>query len=62
MDFASGGFVSGNIIVTSMLIAVLVAASLQARILDKNGIIAAALLGLFVGCLGHWTWLLLLLC
>lgn len=62
MDFASGGFVSGNIIVTSMLIAALVAASLQARILDKNGIIAAALLGFFVGCLGHWTWLLLLLC
>lgn len=62
MDFASGGFVSGNIIVTSMLIVALVAASLQARILDKNGIIAAALLGFFVGCLGHWTWLLLLLC
>ena len=62
MDFASGGFVSGNIIVTSMLIAALVAASLKARILDKNGIIAAALLGFFVGCLGHWTWLLLLLC
>ena len=62
MDFASGGFVSGNIIVTSMLIAALVAASLQARILDKNVIIAAALLGFFVGCLGHWTWLLLLLC
>jgi uncharacterized protein (TIGR00297 family) len=62
MDFASGGFVSGNIIVTSMLIAALVAASLQARFLDKNGIIAAALLGFFVGCLGHWTWLLLLLC
>ncbi|MAW23028.1 MAG: hypothetical protein CMA16_06265 [Euryarchaeota archaeon] len=62
MDFASGGFVSGNIIVTSMLIAALIAASLQARILDKNGIIAAALLGFFVGCLGHWTWLLLLLC
>ena len=62
MDFASGGFVSGNIIVTSMLIAALVAASLQARILDKNGIIAAAILGFFVGCLGHWTWLLLLLC
>ena len=62
MDFASGGFVSGNIIVTSVLIAALVAASLKARILDKNGIIAAALLGFFVGCLGHWTWLLLLLC
>ena len=62
MDFTSGGFVSGNIIVTMMLIIGLVAASLRARILDKNGVIAAALLGFFVGCLGHWTWLLMLLC
>ena len=62
MDFTSGGFVSGNIVVTMMLIIGLVAASLRARILDKNGVIAAALLGFFVGCLGHWTWLLLLLC
>ncbi len=62
MDFTSGGFVSGNIVVTTLLIVGLVAASLRARILDKNGVIAAALLGFFVGCLGHWTWLLLLLC
>ena len=62
MDFTSGGFVSGNIIVTSLLIIGLVSASLRARILDRNGIIAAALLGFFVGILGHWTWLLLLLC
>ena len=62
MDFTSGGFVSGNIVVTTLLIIGLVAASLRARILDKNGVIAAALLGFFVGCLGHWTWLLLLLC
>jgi len=62
VDFTSGGFVSGNIVVTTLLIVGLVAASLRARILDKNGVIAAALLGFFVGCLGHWTWLLLLLC
>jgi len=62
VDFTSGGFVSGNIVVTTLLIIGLVAASLRARILDKNGVIAAALLGFFVGCLGHWTWLLLLLC
>ena len=62
MDFTSGGFVSGNIVVTTVLIIGLVAASLRARILDRNGIIAAAMLGFFVGCLGHWTWLLLLLC
>ena len=62
MDFTSGGFVSGNIIITTLLIIALVSASLRARILDKNGVIAAALLGFFVGSLGHWTWLLLLLC
>lgn len=62
MDFTSGGFVSGNIIITTLLIVALVSASLRARILDKNGVIAAALLGFFVGSLGHWTWLLLLLC
>jgi uncharacterized protein (TIGR00297 family) len=62
MDFTSGGFVFGNIVVTTLLIFALVAASLRARILDKQGILAAALLGFFVGCLGHWTWLLLLLC
>jgi len=62
MDFTSGGFVSGNITITTLLIVALVSASLRARILDKNGVIAAALLGFFVGSLGHWTWLLLLLC
>ena len=62
MDFTTGGFVDGNLLITSILIVVLIAASLRANILDKQGIIAAALLGLFVGFLGHWTWLLLLLC
>ena len=61
MDFASGGFVSGNIAITSLLILALIGASSKARILDAKGIIAAALLGFLVGCLGHWTWLLLLL-
>ena len=61
MDFASGGFVSGNIAITSLLILGLIGASSKARILDAKGIIAAALLGFLVGCLGHWTWLLLLL-
>ena len=62
MDFTTGGFVDGNLLITSILIIGLIAASLRANILDKQGIIAAALLGLFVGFLGHWTWLLLLLC
>ena len=62
MDFTTGGFVNGNLLITSILIVGLIAASLRANILDKQGIIAATLLGLFVGFLGHWTWLLLLLC
>lgn len=62
MDFTTGGFVDGNLLVTSVLILGLITASLRANILDKQGIIAAAILGFFVGCLGHWTWLLLLLC
>ena len=49
MDFTSGGLVSGNIVITAMLIFALVAASLRARILDGQGVFAAALLGLFVG-------------
>ena len=61
MNFEDGGFVSGNITVTSILIIGLIAASSKARILDSKGIIAAAMLGFLVGCLGHWTWLLLLL-
>jgi len=62
MDFTTGGLESGNIVITTLLIIALVAASLRARILDTQGVVAAALLGFFVGCLGHWTWLLLLLC
>ena len=61
MNFEDGGFVSGNIAITSILIIGLIAASSKARILDTKGIIAAALLGLLVGCMGHWTWLLILL-
>ena len=38
MDFTSGGLVSGNIVVTTMLIFALVAASLRARILDGQGV------------------------
>jgi uncharacterized protein (TIGR00297 family) len=62
MDFTTGGLELGNVAITTLLIIALVGASLRARILDTKGVIAAALLGFFVGCLGHWTWLLLLLC
>ena len=51
MDFASGGFVSGNIIVTSMLIAALVAALIKmASLLQPS---SASLLGVWdtgLGC------------
>ena len=49
MDFTTGGLESGNIVITTLLIIALVAASLRARILDTQGVIAAALLGFFVG-------------
>ena len=50
-----------SIIITSVLVLGLVIAATKANILDKNGIIAAALLGLIVGGLGGWYWLLTLL-
>ena len=48
-----------SIIITSVLVLGLVIAATKANILDKNGIIAAALLGLIVGGLGGWYWFLL---
>ena len=50
-----------SIIITSGLVLGLVIAATKANILDKNGIIAAALIGLIVGGLGGWYWLLTLL-
>ena len=61
MDILQEGFTQGNLVVTSVIILGLVIVSLKANILDKTGIISAALLGLVVGGMGHWSWLLILL-
>ena len=61
MDVLQEGFTQGNLVVTSIIILGLVIVSLKANILDKTGIISAALLGLVVGGMGHWSWLLILL-
>lgn len=50
-----------SIIITSILVIGLVIAATRANILDKNGIIAATILGMAVGGLGGWYWLLTLL-
>ncbi|MCS5533066.1 MAG: DUF92 domain-containing protein [Candidatus Poseidoniaceae archaeon] len=61
MEILQGGFTQGNLVVTSVIILGLVIVSTRANILDKNGIVSAALLGLVVGGMGHWSWLLILL-
>jgi len=61
MEILQGGFTQGNLVVTSVIILGLVIVSTRANILDKNGILSAALLGLVVGGMGHWSWLLILL-
>ena len=61
MEILQGGFNQGNLVVTSVIILGLVIVSTRANILDKNGILSAALLGLVVGGMGHWSWLLILL-
>ena len=61
MDVLEGGLNQGNLLVTAIIILGLITVSSKAKMLDRSGIIAAAILGLTVGGLGHWTWLLLLL-
>lgn len=61
MDVLTGGLNQGNLIVTSIIILGLVTVSSKAKMLDKAGVIAAAILGLTVGGLGHWSWLIILL-
>ena len=61
MDVFTSGPNTGNLAVTLGLVAVLLVLSTRARMLDATGSKAAALLGLIVGGLGHWTWLLILL-
>ena len=61
MDVFTSGPNTGNIAVTVALVAALLVMSTKANMLDRSGSQAAALLGLIVGGLGHWTWLLILL-
>jgi uncharacterized protein (TIGR00297 family) len=56
-----GGFDSTNLAISLSLVVILVVASKIRHILDTEGTIAAAILGLIVGILGHWTWLIILL-
>jgi uncharacterized protein (TIGR00297 family) len=61
MDVFTAGPNQGNLVVTAVVILGLVIVSSRAKMLDRAGVFAAAILGLTVGALGHWTWLLLLL-
>ena len=58
----SGGFDSLNLLISLSLVAVLTIVSGVKRILDGPGTLTAIVLGVMVGTLGHWTWLLILLC
>ena len=61
MDILSSGPNMGNLLVTIGLVVALLVISSRAKMLDTKGANTAAVLGLVVGGLGHWTWLLILL-
>jgi len=61
MDIFSSGPNTGNVLVTVGLVVALLVISSRAKMLDTTGANTAAVLGLIVGGLGHWTWLLILL-
>lgn len=61
MDIFSSGPNTGNVLVTIGLVVALLVISSRAKMLDTTGANTAAVLGLIVGGLGHWTWLLILL-
>jgi uncharacterized protein (TIGR00297 family) len=61
MEVFTSGPNTGNLVVTIALVALLLFMSSKARMLDTTGSRAAAVLGMVVGGLGHWTWLLILL-
>ena len=52
---------SVNLQITFGIILALILMSTFTKILDTKGIIAAASLGAVIGCLGHWSWLVILL-
>ena len=61
MEYLLEGINQGNLTITSVVMLILVIASTKARFLDGGGVAAAVFVGLLVGVLGHWTWLLILL-
>ncbi len=52
---------SQNVYITIAIVFVLVTMSYFTKVLDISGVISAAILGLIVGALGHWSWLVILL-
>ena len=61
VDIMQPGLTEGNLAVTLGIVVILTLISEKFKVLDRLGIYAAAALGLIVGGLGHWTWLIILL-
>ena len=61
IDVMQPGLTQGNLLVTFGIVGVLILISEKYRVLDRLGVYAAAALGIIVGALGHWTWLVILL-
>ena len=50
-----------NVNITLGIVFFLITLSYFTKVLDLSGVISAAILGLIVGALGHWSWLVVLL-
>ncbi len=61
VDILQPGLTEGNLLVTFGIVGILILISEKYRVLDRTGVYAAAALGIVVGALGHWTWLIILL-
>ena len=61
VDVMQPGLQEGNLLVTFTIVGILIVISERFKVLDRLGVYAAAGLGLVVGGLGHWTWLIILL-
>ena len=61
VDIMQPGLTEGNLMVTFGILGALILISEKYRVLDRTGVYAAAALGIIVGALGHWTWLVILL-
>lgn len=61
VDLMTPGLQTGNLAVTAGVVTILIVLSEHYKVLDRVGVLAAAALGLVVGALGHWTWLIILL-